>query len=68
MASVGEPEVDYNVVIPIWERLGLPFGPKQHDSTFLDTVDNEFDDDDKDTSTSDGKYWVKILFVKLMME
>lgn len=56
MASVGEPEVDYNLVIPIWERLNLPFGPKQQVPTLLDNVENEFDDDDKDSNVSDGIY------------
>ena len=54
MASVGEPEVDYNVVIPIWERLNLPFGPKPQDSIPLDNIENEYDDDDKESVTSDG--------------
>ena len=56
MASVGEPEVDYNLVIPIWERLNLPFGPKQQVPTLLDNVENEFDDDDKEANVSDGIY------------
>ena len=54
MASPGEPEVDYNVVIPIWERLNLPFGRKSQESSGLDTVENELDDDEKDSSASDG--------------